>query len=258
VVRYLVDRGADLNVQEKFGGGYAVLLYGESFSGTPLMAAIVVGNDEAVRLLIERGADLTVRSSRNYDALETAVRFNRIEAMNAVAKARGLSVADLLMTAARLNREVVKHLVETAGADVNAHDAQGMTALQHAARHGDYTFVHERVGRGVVNGPVETAEYLIAKGARVDEPGPLGATALMYAAEKANGGLIDFLMARGADPDARDAAGRCAAEYVRYPEAPPESWENAYEAWGWECSGLADLENRLLQKMRQPLDRPKP
>ncbi|HNV69618.1 MAG TPA: ankyrin repeat domain-containing protein [Candidatus Ozemobacteraceae bacterium] len=257
VVRYLVDHGANLNAEEKIGGGSSVLMGWESFCGTPLMAAIVAGNDEAVRLLIERGADLTIRNSRTFDALEMAIRLHRLDAMNALAKARGLTLIDLLMTAARLNREVVRHLVESAHADVNARDAHGMTAVHQAARYGNYSFIHERVSRGAVNGAVEMIEYLLSVGARVDDPGPGGATPLMYAAETANGGLIDFLLGKGANPDARDAQGRCAAEYVKYPEAPPESWENAYEAWGWECHGLSDLENRLIKSMRQPPTPPK-
>jgi ankyrin repeat protein len=83
-----------------------------------------------------------------------------------------------------------------AGADVNAHDAYGATALMNAAHSGD----------------LEMVETLLAAGAEVDAKDELGWTALMKACFNAdqNRGFPDIvrrLLAAGADPNVKITYG---------------------------------------------------
>ena len=95
-VRYLVDKGADAN--DKNDGDRTVL-----------MDAVTRNDPEMVRFLIERGADVKIRTTENNCCV--------------------------LGEAARwANAEIVQLLIEH-GADVNNVDTMGMTPLLYAATH---------------------------------------------------------------------------------------------------------------------------
>lgn len=74
-----------------------------------------------------------------------------------------------------------------AGADVNARDPDGMTALMLAAQAGQR----------------DLAASLLDRGADVNARTPLGITALMLAAEEGRGDIAQLLIAKGADVNAR-------------------------------------------------------
>jgi ankyrin repeat protein len=57
VIAYLADHGADLNARDQFGD-------------TPLMAACAKGNAASATLLIERGADASLRDQEGRTAKE--------------------------------------------------------------------------------------------------------------------------------------------------------------------------------------------
>ena len=97
-------------------------------------------------------------------------------------------VADAAMTK---DRETVKTLLKN-GADVNAAQGDGMTALHWAARNGD----------------VELTQMLLYAGANVKATTRLGGyTALLMAAEQGHAGVIKALLAGGADAKAANALG---------------------------------------------------
>jgi ankyrin repeat protein len=89
----------------------------------PLALAAFFGQPEAVRLLLERGADVTA----------TARNPMRVQALHSAVAGR--------------NREAVRLLVE-AGADPNVHQHGGWTPLQGAAAHGDDEIVDVLLARG--------------------------------------------------------------------------------------------------------------
>lgn len=89
----------------------------------PLALAAFFGQPEAVRLLLERGADVTA----------TARNPMRVQALHSAVAGR--------------NREAVRLLVE-AGADPNVHQHGGWTPLQGAAAHGDDEVVDVLLARG--------------------------------------------------------------------------------------------------------------
>jgi ankyrin repeat protein len=80
-------------------------------------------------------------------------------------------------------RETVRKLLRAT--DVNAAEADGMTALHWAVRRAD----------------VETARALIRKGARVNAANRFGVTPLLLAATNADVVLVDELLAAGANPN---------------------------------------------------------
>ena len=92
---------------------------------------------------------------------------------------------------------VVKALL-AAGADVNARDDGGWTALHYAGR-----------------ADVRAAELLLAAGADATATAADGTTPLHLAALHANCDVIRFLVAAGADPRLPDHSGATPAELAR-------------------------------------------
>ena len=84
------------------------------------------------------------------------------------------------------------------GANVNAHDARGTTALQLA----------------VTLGFPEGVELLVAQKARIDEPNTAGETPLISAVHRRDTALMRLLLTAGADPDRADNSGRSARDYA--------------------------------------------
>jgi ankyrin repeat protein len=177
---------------------------------TSLMTCARTGAADAIRAIIERGADVNARESR-----------------------RGQTA--LMWAAAGKHPAAVKALVER-GADVNAASAGGFTPLMFSAREGDpdsarlllaagarlddttpdgesallvaaasvagvtardYRLVAEPSGHEAV------AKLLVERGANVDQADALGMTALHHAVETGKRELLKALVARGANLNAR-------------------------------------------------------
>ena len=127
----LLDRGANIDAQTRFGW-------------TALMKAVFTGHGDVARLLIERGADVTLRHSTGGTALHCAVTTYK-------AAARPQLQGDILEKLRAIDadlHDLIRRLVQH-GADVNARNNEGGTALQWA------TSMHNR----------ETCEVLRSLGA---------------------------------------------------------------------------------------------
>ncbi|KGO89488.1 ankyrin repeat domain-containing protein [Flavobacterium suncheonense] len=96
VAAFLIKEGAEIN--------------GKSNYGTPLMAAVVKGNTEIVKLLLENNADTGISDATGNTALIYAVIFKKYE------------IAELLVKAK---------------ANINATDIRGKSALDYAKMVGD-------------------------------------------------------------------------------------------------------------------------
>jgi ankyrin repeat protein len=163
---------------------------------TPLIYAAAFGSVEAMRILIEAGADVNARNA--FDA--TA----------------------LIWCASDLAK--VRLLVEK-GADVNAKSKQGKTPLLVAANHsGTEPIVRLLIAKGAdakaVDGflntslivaadadDTEVVSLLIGKGVDVNAKNRAGNTALMSAAGNRNLEAVQLLLKAGADVNAVSAAG---------------------------------------------------
>ncbi len=137
---------------------------------TPLHVAVALGDREAVRQLLARGADVNaqVRSDESYSPewgntpLHIAARDGR--------------------------REMVVLLLES-GADVNARNDRGVTPLHRAVNH------------------PEIASLLIKHGAEINAADAQGRTPLHRAAFSGRISSVELLLTRGADPNISDIHG---------------------------------------------------
>lgn len=165
-VRILLEAGADPNaVQPTMGASYDA-------GCTPFHIAVVSGRAGLIRLLLEKGANI---SSRKKDDGETP-----------------------LITAVRIGRTDIIGLMLEAGGDVNASDDDGTTALMYAATHTPRD----------PDRAVDIATLLLAAGADPHARDANGNTALHWAAaRRGNTDLGALLVARGADPTALNNAG---------------------------------------------------
>jgi ankyrin repeat protein len=193
VLAYLLDNGADPNEM------------GED-AETPLSFAAGTGKRDAVRLLLDRGAD--AKFSRNgFNALgaslwrpdpETVRMLLAAGADATIASDNGWTLLHRLAQTPNVPVEIARLFVE-AGADVNAKNADGDAPL---------TIACER-------GSTDIVKYFASKGADVKAAGgTFKATGLHAAAAKGYGDLAAFLIASGADVNAKDNEGRTPLYYA--------------------------------------------
>lgn len=109
----------------------------------------------------------------------------------------------LMKAAGRGELAAVQSLL-AAGADVNAADGRGFTALYHACYNADED-----------RGYPEVVRALLAAGADREAAIGYGVRPLMYAAGNGEAAVVRELLAAGADPAARNEGGRTALMMVK-------------------------------------------
>jgi ankyrin repeat protein len=168
MVRRLLEAGANPNL---------ALLLGE----TPVMVASRSGYPEVVEQLIAKGADVNAHAARGQTALMWAVAQKHAAVVN-VLVAHGANV--------RARSDVWSQVMAVPPhgyPDYNRAIPQGGdTALMFAARVGD----------------LASARLLVAAGANVNDQDAWGISATALAAHSGHGELVEFLLAKGADPNA--------------------------------------------------------
>jgi ankyrin repeat protein len=173
LMKALLDKGADPNVRlnkKVWYSGYSFDLSGvDEIGATPFWRAAYASDVDAMKLLVSYGADPNIRTKKSAGrprAGDIDRDVKDVSGLPAV-PVGGPAVTPLQAAAgvgygegfaANSHRfapggmlAAVKYLVEDLGADVNAYDHEGNTALHHAAARGD----------------VEMIQYLVSKGADV-------------------------------------------------------------------------------------------
>src|SRR5262245_15151528 len=171
VVRRLLEAGANPN---------AALLAGE----TPVMVAARSGYPDIVEHLLARGANVNVRAARRQTALMWAVAQKHSEVVKALL-ARGADV----------------HARSDAWSQVMAVPPHGYPDYNRAIPHGGDTALMfaARVG------DLASAKLLIAAGANVNDADAWGVSATVLSAHSGYGELVEFLLEKGANPNAAPA-----------------------------------------------------
>jgi ankyrin repeat protein len=146
-----------------------------------------------------------VLRGNGYTALTVAARDGHQETIEVLlrggADINGNEDGVPLVMAAHLSQwKVVDFLLEQ-GADPNAANSPGDTALMIA----------------VADGRSSVVRSLLAKGANVNKPNQQGATPLSYAAQGKHPEIVETLLAAGANQDARDSAGKTPAQRATNP-----------------------------------------
>ncbi len=209
---------------------------------TPLMIAAFVGSREAMKMLIERGADVNAKNAFDSTALMwSATDIEKVRMLldahadpNAVSKAGRTA---LLIAAMSDRSSAIVKLLISKGADVKAVDRAEITALSAAAGGGDFDTFKIMLDAGLdVNKPMvvgitplmfaigsgdfAAVKPLLAKGAKVNlfagnfgghvKNGDLAlghANALMFAVSERNPEIVKALLDAGADANAKDIRG---------------------------------------------------
>ena len=211
MVRRLLEAGADPNLARATGE-------------TPLMTCARTGDRGAVEALLARGADPDATESWRK---QTALMWAAGEGHTPVARALVAHGADVrarstagftpLLIAAREDRPALARLLLDAGAEVNAETPDGLTPLLVATLRGHAELAIDLLARGAdpnAGGTGYTALHWAAGSWHTELTGSLRGIATETDEEwrSLNGvrtgrlALVEALLARGADPDARLAA----------------------------------------------------
>jgi ankyrin repeat protein len=203
VARLLLDRGANVNAKTDSGA-------------TPLMYALERGNQQTVDLLLERGARHTINTAATVGDL---AQVKELLAAGAPVDAPGYEERTPLMSAAEHGHVDVALYLMTKGANGQASDRFGVTALLFAAlagdlglvealteagadvnggdkalRYGDWTPLQAAAGKG----HLQVVEKLLGLGAEVDRAGEGGSTPLSGAAAAGHEDVARMLLEHGA------------------------------------------------------------
>ena len=175
--------------------GLAVLLMGAA-ARPPLIDAVKAGDTEAIRTLIQRGADVNAKEGDGGTALHWASYHDDLDAADLLIRA-GANVnavndlgATALWTASQNGSEAMVRRLLAAGANPNSKLLLGETPLMVASRVGSAT----------------VADMLLAKGANVNARAARGQTSLMWAVAQKHPEVVKVLLAHHADVHARSDA----------------------------------------------------
>jgi len=188
-VQRLLAEGADVNDGGESQGNW-----------TPLQGAVIRGNAQIVKILLDRGANLNVRDKYGHTPLHDAAFGGHAD------------VAGLLLEK---------------GADVNAKNRMGCTPLHRAADRGELEVAQVLLAKGadpncetgagrtpldeaVFGSHKEMAALLLEKGADVNGGRRGGDTPLHSAALYGDAGMVELLLSKNADVNSKDARGHTA------------------------------------------------
>ena len=197
------------------------------------MLAAQSGNTSLVGKLLEAGASIDRQDARGFTALTGAAFSGHADVVSLLLKRGARQLRDtlqrtvLMWTASKGQVEIIELLL-AAGAEINAADARGTTALMLALGKVDAleallsagAAVDQKDSRGFTalmsaawTGRVKAARRLLEHGAGIDvRDDKTGRTALMWAAVKGHAAFVRMLLDAGADPALLDNEGHDAVK----------------------------------------------
>jgi len=179
VAKSLLECGSDANPQNKYGS-------------TPMSLAACNGNLPMLDLLLRRGAQVEKIEERGLSPLEMASRGGHTAAVQWLLM-RGADVnsknACPLVEAVFANQIHIVRILQDAGADINAMNELGYTALGAAVKQGNMNIVQRLVKAG--------ADVSVSRMSLADE------TPLQMAAFRGDEALVSLLLYHGADVHAQ-------------------------------------------------------
>ena len=178
VINYLFSKGADVEARDNMG-----------------QTAIFYSREEQItQILINNGAKINIRDRDGCTPLMVAIGNYTLSSGNSH----------------------IEYLVEQ-GADVNAKNNNGETALILLAKRGRHTDIGLLMNEStdspmgcVSDPPFKCFEILISKGANLNAKSNDGTTVLMSATQDDNSKLVKFLISKGADVMSKDNNGNTA------------------------------------------------
>ncbi|NP_001166526.1 2-5A-dependent ribonuclease [Cavia porcellus] len=203
IVELLLRHGADLHQRKKNGA-------------TSFIIAGIEGNVELLRLFLSKGADVNEYDSNGFTAFMEAACHGNVEALRFLyekgadvnlhrepkndQKLLGKGGGTALMDAAkRGHSDVLRVLLKEMGAEVNARDKMGRSALIHGIQRSPDAKVED------------VTRLLLDHGADVCVRGEKQKTPLILAVEKKHVGLVQMLLEQEhTEIDAKDSEGRTA------------------------------------------------
>ena len=217
LVKLFILEGADVNLKN---------VYGES----PLHFASAAGNKEVAELLISAGADVNVMDNYGYLPVDLAVLFDNME-VGMMLVSDGSFVCNypsfLCFAVLKNNRKLVKMIIEK-GVDVNVEDNDGNTLLHLALRHnfeeiamllmvnGADINAKNIYGRSAVFyvRDKDLAKLLLIAGANLEVDNN-GNTPLHTAVDRGDKDVVEFFLWNGLGVSTENIYGRSAVFYVR-------------------------------------------
>lgn len=205
---------------------------------TPLLAATYGGNVEAVKAVVEHGADVNNVPSGYRAWTWTAEHIGSKE--QPLAKTASLNDTALILASEKGYADIVAYLLEK-GADPKKANVSGDTALSMAAQRGYANIVAMLLDKGVdpnegqkeappwtaaavigvhdqvrnsplslaaQGGHTDAVKVLLEKGADPDVRGFAGKTALYWAVERGYNDVVNQLLEHGASPNVANTAGQ--------------------------------------------------
>ena len=174
--------------------GLALVFLGAGTADPPPLIEAAKGGDwEAVRALLEQGADVTATAPDGATALHWASYWDDVETAQLLIRAgadlsaaNDLGATPLWIAALNGSASMTRTLLE-AGADPNAALLSGESPVMTAAR----------------TGSPQVVEQLLASGADPNASATRGQTALMWAASQRHSDVVGVLLEHGADVQAR-------------------------------------------------------